>query len=660
MASSATRLELVAPSHPLDHKQALQEIRNYLAGRFVGATRDETLLKEVQKCLFTQLHLERDGTGSEVRHDANEGAIAYRMAFRTVRSKYPRLFGAEEELLLDPAALDFVMRALARIPLRDAKRDALGDAFELFVGDHIRGQSGQFFTPKNAVQLLVDAVSPTLRDTVIDPACGAGGFLSATIQRLLAEGASAGQITDFASTRLFGVDKDAQLAALAQAHIAFLADGRPRIECADSLAWHCQIPHALDDFPVAGEYDVVLTNPPFGSKIVAASGDVLAQYQLARKWSRGRGQKRSSPSTQFQSNVSPQVLFVERCIQLLKPGGRLGIVLPESLISSQRHRYVVEYMRTECQIEAVLGMPENLFKTSGKGGTHTKTCLVVLSKRVPKSNTQPGRIMMAEAKWCGHDSRGKAIPHDDLPLIAARLHTVARSSDSSHLGFVISEEDLRDEILAPRHYDPSVTAAVAQMGDTHEAIRFGDLVDSGVISLSTGDEVGKLAYGTGTIPFIRTSDLSNWELKTDAKHGLSDEVFARLGRKQDVQPGDIFMVRDGTYLIGTCAMVTPADLPLVYQSHIYKIRVEANDIGLSSHLLLALLSSSAVQTQIKSKRVTQDIIDSLGNRIMDLILPFPKSAKQRDDISAKVASATELRNKARALLREVKSLVSAG
>jgi type I restriction enzyme M protein len=351
---------------------------------------------------------------------------------------------------------------------------------------------------------------------------------------------------------------------------------------------------------------------------------------------------------------------VERCINLLRPGGRLGIVLPESLISSQRYRYVVEYMRTVCMIEAVLGMPENLFKTSGKGGTHTKTCLLLLSRRKKQGSAAPHSVFMAEAKWCGHDSRGRTIPHDDLPEIAARLKQDHNSLHASNLGFVISDDQIRDEILAPRHYDPSVLSAVSQMGDTHDPIRFGDLVDQGIIALSTGDEVGKLAYGTGTIPFIRTSDLSNWELKTDAKHGLSEEVHNRLASKQDVKPSDIFMVRDGTYLIGTCAMVTEADLPLVYQSHIYKIRVTENKLGLTPHLLLALLSSPTVQSQIKSKRVTQDIIDSLGNRIMDLILPFPKKPAARKKISDAVSAVIQKRVEARLLFREIRTLVEVG
>lgn len=107
-------------------------------------------------------------------------------------------------------------------------------------------------------------------------------------------------------------------------------------------------------------------------------------------------------------------------------------------------------------------------------------------------------------------------------------------------------------------------------------------------TISTGDEVGKLAYGTGQIPFIRTSDIANWEIKLDPKQGLSDDIYTKLAPKQDVQPYDILMVRDGTYLVGTCAMISPSETKIVYQSHLYKIRSNDHD-RINPYLLLALL-----------------------------------------------------------------------
>jgi len=210
--------------------------------------------------------------------------------------------------------------------------------------------------------------------------------------------------------------------------------------------------------------------------------------------------------------------------------------------------------------------------------------------------------------------------------------------------------------LAPRAYDPGIQPLLRDLEGSHQLVRFGDLASAGALSITTGDEVGKLAYGTGDVPFVRTSDLSNWEIKVDPKHAVSREVYESLREKQDVQPGDILMVRDGTYLIGTCAIVTKYDTEVVLQSHIYKIRVHSNPL-FDPHILLAVLSSPLVQRQIKSHSQTQDIINSLGDRINDLILPIPRDELVRQEISQQVRQVIEDRVEARELSREVMEAV---
>jgi type I restriction enzyme M protein len=263
---------------------------------------------------------------------------------------------------------------------------------------------------------------------------------------------------------------------------------------------------------------------------------------------------------------------------------------------------------------------------------------------------------MAEAKWCGQDSRAREIPHDDLPEIADRFEAFQKKKklENSRLGYVMDSKAVIDNVLCPRYYDPELDAELDSLSETHTLHKFGDLVEQGTLQITTGDEVGKLAYGTGEVPFIRTSDVSNWEIKVDPKHCIDRELFNSLKKKQDVQPGDILMVKDGTYLIGTCAIVTEYDREIVYQSHIYKIRVNKNDHGFEPFLLLALLSSPIVQRQIKAKQFTQDIIDSLGERIHELILPVPKAEKKRDYITKLVGKVIEDRIEARELARKAR------
>lgn len=636
-------------------KGAFRNIRNYLAGQFVGATRDDSLLDEVLKCLFCKLVIER-GEQPPVDLSAQQFELSkqVRAVFSTVRADFPEIYASDAEILLDPASLQFVMRELD-FSIMDSASDPIGDAFEIFVGSESRGNSGQFFTPRSVTNLLVSAVDPQPNETVLDPACGAGGFLASVCAHRQQRGVP---VQDLAMG-LFGIDKDTYLAQLAKVHISLLTGGHPTVVNGDSIALQNGAASLKDHLPPEG-VDVILTNPPFGVKIVAANPDVIATFDLTRKWVKNKKTGQMEPGSKVSSNVPPQVLFVERCLSLLKPGGRLGMVLPESILSNKSYRHVVEYLLQHTEIHAVMGMPEALFKTSGKGGTHTKTCLLVAT-RTQASKKTSSKIFMAEAKWCGQDSRARIIPNNDLPEISRKyeeFNKLGKIKESNPLGFLVSVDQVTGGVLCPRYYDPQAEFELAGLESTHQLLKVYDLVAEGVLSLSTGDEVGKLAYGTGTIPFIRTSDISNWEMKADPKHGVSREIYQSLARKQDVQAGDLLMVKDGTYLIGTCAMVTEADVEMLYQSHLYKIRINPNRYGLNPYLLLAILSSSAVQKQIRSKQFTQDIIDSLGERINELVLPVPLNSSLRDSITGHVRQSVEKRIEAKEFARRARELVS--
>ena len=162
-------------------------------------------------------------------------------------------------------------------------------------------------------------------------------------------------------------------------------------------------------------------------------------------------------------------------------------------------------------------MPEDFFKTSGKGGTHTKACLLTFIRTKPARNEKVHHIFMAEAKWCGHDSRGRKINRDDLPLIFDNYLRLQDGSldKQSHLGYKVASSQLINNILSPRYYNPELNKELTNLEATHDLVMLGKLVEDKVLSIQTGNEVGKLAYGTGTIPFVRTSDISNWEIKID-------------------------------------------------------------------------------------------------------------------------------------------------
>lgn len=669
------RRDLTKPSNL---KAVFKDLRNHLAGNLTGITRDEALAQEIVNLLFCKIYDEvttgldeivtfRSGHGespTEVRE-------RIRKLFGQVKDEYDDVFSPNDAIELDAKSIVYVVGELQNYCVTEADRDAVGDAFEVFIGPALRGTEGQFFTPRNVVRMMIEILDPEPGELILDPACGSGGFLIMALEHVWRKLEEQAEEKGWSQVQLErrkraianrcfrGIDKDSFLAKVTKAYMAIIGDGRGGVFCESSLLppdeWH----HGTRDGIKLGMFDLVLTNPPFGAKIRIKGSHVLAQFDLGYKWKKDRKNGEVSKTSLLHEDQPPQILFLERCLQFLKPGGRLGIVLPESLLGNPSYEYVIAWLLERTRVKGVVTMPEPLFKTSGKGGTHTKVSVLFLEKAAGTLEGESFEIFMADAKWCGHDSRGNATVRkdasgrkvllDDVPIIADRHRALVRRREAipeDHLGFRLQRSQIRNRILVPKYYEPELVEHLQNLDSTHDLVVLGDLVEEGVVSISTGVEVGKMAYGTGPIPFIRTSDISNWELKADPKQGVSEELYESLKTKLDVRPGDILMVRDGTYLIGTSAIVTHGDTRILYQSHIYKLRVQTPE-RISPWLLFACLNSPIVKRQIKAKRFTQDIIDTLGNRVLELVIPIPKDPEKRARIAESTREIVEMRARLR-------------
>lgn len=625
-----------------------KNLKNYLYGRVIGISREKELLHEVVKCLFCKISILNKRISTETMNEL-EVAQKYREEFSYLKDILSNIFKNSEEILLDPATIYYMDQEFDKSDLKNNKKDILAELYQSFVTSDLRVKEGQFFTPLEAIKFIVEAINPKNGEKIIDPACGTGGFLSFAANYLSEKGANFDEI----NSNIFGVDKDSYLVELANANIALTTLNKSNIYCGDTIS-KSNIENKKIEILKNNSYDIVLTNPPFGSKIISGSEEIRREYDLAFKWKLNKNNGRYEKTQILDKNTPPQILFIELCIKLLKENGRLGIVVPESMISNSSNNHIVQYINDHMKINCVIGMPENLFKTSGKGGTHTKTCLLIATKKSTLNENY--KIFMAEAEWCGNDSRGNRIDRNDIPEIL-NYYKMFKNAETENLGYIINNNEIIGNVLAPRYYNPTSNNQISKLHATHDLVKIEELVEKGIIEFSTGDEVGKMAYGTGNIPFIRTSDISNWEIKVDPKHCVSEEIYKQYKDKQNIKEGDIFFVRDGTYLIGSCAYVSEYDTKILYQSHIYKIRINKNDY-INPFLFLAMVSSEEVIAQIKSKRFTQDIIDSIGKRILEIILPIPKLKKDREYISNIVQKSIEDRIEAREFARKAKKMIT--
>ncbi len=233
---------------------------------------------------------------------------------------------------------------------------------------------------------------------------------------------------------------------------------------------------------------------------------------------------------------------------------------------------------------------------------------------------------------------------------------VTRAAESASLGFSLASTGVQSNIYIPKYYNPGIREALDGMKQNYDLRTIGQLESEDLLSLATGIEVGKLAYGMGDIPFVRTSDLSNWELAGQPKQRISRALYESLSERVDLRTDDILLVRDGTYLVGTSAILTAADAEALYAGGLYRIRALAPK-QLDPYLLLVLLNTPIVKQQIRAKQFTRDIIDTLGRRLLEVVLPIPRRTSSATRIATKARSLVEervrLRDEAKAIVLDL-------
>jgi type I restriction enzyme M protein len=653
---------------PQDIQILMRNIHNFLATNASNMTRSEALAQQLITLLFCKLFDELNtepGAPLVFQRYPNESPNALRVRLREyfdrqVREKHSEVFNSRHEIKLDSKSLVYIVESLQKYHVADADRDLIGDAFEAILGDTLKGSKGQFFTPRNAIRMILDIIDPQPGELILDPACGSGGFLVTALRHLQKK--SVGSASDKPLCILVGIDKDEYLAKVANTYLQLLGAEDSYVFSENSLLHPSAWPIKVRQQVCFGSFDVVLTNPPFGEKLKIKDKGILSQFDLGHKW-RFHPSKKKLIKTDELTPTPTQILFIERCLDFLRDGGRLGIVLPETLLGNPSYEYIMQYLQERVRFQAIISMPEELFQPF----THAKSCIIIARK---ESQVEDYTFFMGIADWCGHDSRGNPTIRkniqtgqeellDDIPEVARRHASLVygeKNSSQTHLGFLTMHSNIVDNIFVPKYYDPEINRDLQELEKTHELIMIKSLVKDKILSIRTGIEVGRLAYGTGAIPFIRTSDIANWEVKIDPKHSISEDVYQRYQKQSEVRSGDILFVRDGTYLVGTSCILTEYDTKILFQSHIYRLRVLKPD-KVDPFLLFAALNSSIVKRQVRAKQFTQHIIDTLGARIYELIVPLPRDLNERRKIAERTRSIVEtrarLRQEARAVVAEV-------
>jgi type I restriction enzyme M protein len=407
---------------------------NYLHGN--GNQSNEKAFFELLKLIFCKIHDEEESAGTldfsvsneERRSELGQRKLKARISklFDAVRSRYPYIFPSQnEEIELDNRSLAYCVGELQKYSLLKTHNDIKGEAYEEIVGVTSRRDQGAFFTPRNVCDMAVHMVMATyppekrLRLKSIDPACGTGGFLRAVLLELKAiieaqENAkwknretAASHIADrlkkICDTNIFGIDKLAELVRAAQMNLAMHGDGSTNVFHTNSLLPPGEWAENVREHIRLGIFDALFANPPFGVKLPVDDPHILDQYELA-----------SFEASATRGSVPPERLFVERCLDFLKPGGRMAIVLPDSILSNPGLVWLRRWVLRRAWIIASVDLPREMF---AKSNTGTMTSVLILQKFTPEERRfveETGRppeyeIFMAIADRVGWDQRGQPI-----------------------------------------------------------------------------------------------------------------------------------------------------------------------------------------------------------------------------------------------------------
>ena len=424
---------------PTNLKTIFKVMRNYLAPNAVGVTRDENLAQQLINLIFCKIYDEKFTKPDDmvnfrcgVGEDLSEVKERILKIFESVKDRYPDVINKEDSIDLDANSIAYVVSQLQRYCLLEASRDAVGDAFEIFIGHALKGAQGQFFTPKNVVKMIVEMIDLRPTDKIIDPCCGSGGFLVEALKNVWNKSEEINnelgwpereieiEKQKIAIENFRGIDKDDFLSKVCKAQMAILGDGRGGVFCENSLENPKKWKQKTQDKIDLGKFDVLITNPPYGSKIKIDDKEVLKQFELACKW---KYDKKTSEweKGKLKDDDTPQNLFIERCMEFLKPGGRMALVLPDGIFGNDGLGYIRNYVINHGRVLAVVDLPKETFQPH----TSTKTTVLMVQKYLndeDKKNKYP--VFMAVCETCGHDRRGNIIENqiDDISLVSAEFN----------------------------------------------------------------------------------------------------------------------------------------------------------------------------------------------------------------------------------------------
>lgn len=628
--------------------------------------------REVQKLLHVGIYLERQVnplspafsfSPGEKRQLLSGDKAASRAFSKYIDSVFrkmaasTKIYSESDGCQLSDFDLVFTCAQLDGLWLSDPSRDVFGDTVELFRSYWSKTHGGQFFTDAQVTKLAIILLQfdPDAGDDLVDICSGTGGFLLAGANHLIANGKNGHKPRPIGDV-LIGQEIDSNVAEVGNTALSARI-GKPVavIQKGDSLligndhkrnGSHIQL----------GKHSCAATNPPFGTKITIKDPNTLAYFEVARAAGGGKWLK----------PCPPDVLFTEQNLRLLKPGGRLAIVLPFQLLSGPQSLWFRTWLMSKARIRAVIDLPSETFQPY----TGTKASLVLLHN-VPASKKKSGdMVFMACPRWIGHDRRGNpTYTHKpdgsstdqiltDFPDVGRAYSEFLKGKDPAEtcdVTFTIEERVLlesHDFRFDARFHKPGANAIGGSALDPGRSMRKTEKLRNLVERIFYPGRFKRryVEKHPGAIPFLGGTNISQLLVVTDKWLSPQDPHLEQLQVKKDW----LLITRSGS--TGIVSSVPEAWENFAISEHVIRIVPKAG--GLPGEYLFAFLRCDSAQ-EIIQRGIYGSVIDEINpDYLGNIEVPLPKNDQELDEIVEVVRAAENARQKAISKFEEAASAVN--
>ena len=576
---------------------------------------DKRAKAEGQTPIFRQLATPAR-TGEEIRKHFAKFVDIYREVFTEERDR--RIHFTDE-------TIHFIADELGDYRLIDLGIQTVSLAFQVLRSAALKQEEGQYFTPQPVIEAGIRLLKLQWDDLIIDPACGTGGFLVQAMVEMGRRVSDKAELSRWAQTHIYGIDKDKIGVKLTKAVMQIAGDGSAQCARGDSIRthqWATHFPHMKSRFE-NGRFSVVVTNPPFGNNLKVSAEDArLAGLDIAK-----------AGGAAYQE-MEIGLLFLHRAYDLLKVGGRLGIVLPETYFFSTNYGFIFDWMRTRFRPLAVANVPMEAFQ----GFCRAKTNFYVFEK-VEHSRT--GKVVSLNPATCGiykgGDTRfkidaatGKRTKDVDNELAELTEAYLGRKDTPAVVSVPLADVFAK-RVLVPRYYDQRWNAQFESFCKTNavESVSIGELLDAKILKVRGGHGSPSNDRRSGTIPYIKVSDIRSLRMNVNPTNLVTDAVAESFwgGKSSGLKPWSVLTPNRASSNIGEFAMILPGEEDVVITKEVFILTVAGGEAdGWDAFYLFWALCLRGVRQQWQRITLMQTNREDCGGRWREVRLPKPKSA----------------------------------